>query len=122
MSGGKTLQDLINEHKDEEDKQVTETVPKLETEEDRKRREQRLAAINNRLSNKTKVDDRAAQEVKVNPYKSSGGVNQQANEDRARALLNKNDRIYQNILKKEEQQQKQFEQEALLKEQEMLNR
>lgn len=85
-------------------------------------REQRLAAMQAKMTNKSKIDDRSAQEIKDNPYKSSMGVNERANEKRARALLNKNDKISESIHEKELQEKQKKAMEAELIELEKLKR
>lgn len=64
MSGGKTLEDLIKEHKPEENKAPALPVERAESEEERKKREDRLKAMQNRLANKSKIDDRGVQQRK----------------------------------------------------------
>lgn len=104
MSGGKSLEDLIKEHKEPEP-HAPEPIQRVESEEEKKRREDRVKAMEARLSKKTKIDDRAVQAPKPSTnYPSSGGKNERVLEDRARALLNKKSQLEENISKKEEEE------------------
>jgi hypothetical protein len=81
-------------------------VPKdrEETDEEKKRREARLKAMESRLTNKSKIDDRGVQAAKTSPYKSSEGRQERMLEGRARALLGKNKNIEDAIRQKEKEE------------------
>ena len=120
MSGGKSLQDLIKEHKIE-DEQITKpdkTEAREETEEERRQREARLKAMQSKLTNKTKIDDRGIQEHIEPQFKSSDGKFERVREDRARKLLGKRNNIEDEILRKEEEE-KQKQEEIKRNEDEM---
>ena len=107
MSGGKSLQDLIKEHKqeDEQAQKPDKSAARAETEDDKQQREARLKAMQSKLSSKARIDDRKViQDEKESQFKSSEGKFERVREDRARKLLGKKNNIEDEILRKEEEE------------------
>jgi len=92
-----------------EEKKEPSSTNRQESEEERKRREDRLKAMESRMTQKSKIDDRGVQQTKASQYNSSGGRNERVLEDRARALLSKKTNFEDTIKNKEEEEYKKQE-------------
>ena len=122
MSTGKTLEDLIKEHKEEDENKKPKVKDRSETEEEKKIRESRLKAMQSRMTGNKRIDDRGLQTVESNPYKSSEGKNERVLEARAKALLNKKNQLEESILEKEKEEKEKNERINQLEEEAKLHR
>jgi len=122
MSTGKTLEDLIKEHKEEDENKKPKVKDRSETEEEKKIRESRLKAMQSRMTGNKRIDDRGLQTVETNPYKSSEGKNERVLEARAKALLNKKNQLEESILEKEKEEKEKNERINQLEEEAKLHR